>query len=98
MKVILSKSFTLIGDDGEEKFFPSGACTLTEKEAEHWFVKAHIVSEIAEKAKEEASDVRTGLLKMAEDLGLKINKNWSDDTLTAKIEEAEKAKEEAQNA
>ena len=93
-KMNFPRAFDLTLDDGEKVHFKAGMQNVPADLASHWFVKA-----MAEPDIDDADDDGMALLlAMAEELGIKVDKRWSEERLAAEIEKAEEAKKKADEA
>lgn len=97
-KLNFASAFELTLDNGEKKTFKAGLQNVPEELVDHWFVQAHVAPDDDEDDDGgEGDDAdKAVLIAMAQELGIKANKRWSNSKIEAAIEEAE-AKKKAEN-
>lgn len=97
-KLNFAQGFELTLDDGEKKQFKAGLQAVPDELVDHWFIQAHVAPSDDED-ENDGDDDKDVLIAMAKELGLKVDRRWSEEKLTAAIEEAEaKKKAEAGGA
>ncbi len=94
-KLNFEKAFELTLDNGEKKQFRAGLQSVPDELVDHWFVQAHVAPDDDEDDSEggEGDDAdKAVLIAMAQELGIKATKRWSNAKIEAAIEEAEAKK------